>query len=353
MEKRRYIEFDIMRILACFGVVMIHAAVFEQDTLYAYNTWGNQAIKVWGVLSRWAVPAFVMLSGMMILPKAEDTSIKKLLWRRVIRMLVVYVVWSAVYAAYNIWVLGKVYASTKLITFIDGCFSGELHMWYIPMTAGLYIISPVLGILVKKLDRKWTLYWLIGMFVFSSLIPFLVKLDIVFISGVIASVSGYMDLKFLGGWTLYFVLGYYIRQHSFTKKERIAVYVAALCALVFTLERTVLYGMRTGAAYGVQNYEYPNIYLMGIGVMVFFKEEVSRLRIAPQCQKLIEGLSGLTFGIYLIHVLLLRVLYAMGINLQIAHPIISVPGVSLIVFSLGAMITWLIHKIPVVGKYVA
>ena len=92
---------------------------------------------------------------------------------------------------------------------------------------------------------------------------------------------------------------------------------------------------------------------MGIGVMVFFKEEVSRLRIAPQCQKLIEGLSGLTFGIYLIHVLLLRVLYAMGINLQIAHPIISVPGVSLIVFSLGAMITWLIHKIPVVGKYVA
>ena len=353
MEKRRYFEYDIMRIFACFGVIMIHAAVFGQDSLYAYNTWEHQSIKVWGVLSRWAVPAFVMLSGMMILPKAADTSIPKLLWHRVIRMMVVYVVWSAVYSAHNVFVLGNVYATTKLKTFIDGCFSGELHMWYIPMIAGLYIASPILGVLVKKLDQKWTVYWLLGMFFFSSLIPFLVKLDIKFISTVIHSVTGYMDLQFLGGWTLYFVLGYYIRQHSFTKKERIAVYAAALCALAFTLERTILYGMRTGAAYGVQNYEYPNIYLMGIGIMVFFKEEVSRLQLAPAWHKRMEGLSGLTFGIYLIHVLLLRILYAAGLNLQIAHPAIAVPVVSAVVFAVGAILTWLIHKVPLIGKYIA
>lgn len=353
MEKKRYIEYDIMRIFACFGVIMIHAAVFDQASLYDYSSWEYQWIKIWGVLSRWAVPAFVMLSGMMILPKADEESIKKLLLHRVVRMLAIYIVWSGVYSAYNVYVLDIVYAPTKFKTFIDGCFSGELHMWYIPMTAGLYIASPILAVLVKKLGKKWIAYWLVGMFLFSSVIPFLIKLDIKFISPAIESVNGYMDLQFFSGWTLYFVLGYYIGQHSFSKKEKLVVYTLALAALVFTFERTVLYSMRTGAAFGIQSYEYPNIYLMGIGIMVFFKEEASRLRLSDALKKLIEKLSGLTFGIYLSHVLLLRVFYAFGINLQLAHPALSIPAVSFLVFVSGALLTWMIHRIPVVGKYIA
>jgi surface polysaccharide O-acyltransferase-like enzyme len=332
---------------------MIHAAVFDQADLYAYNTWEYQWISVWGVLSRWAVPAFVMLSGMMILPKADETTVLKLMKHRVLRMLVVYLVWSAAYSAYNVYVLDIVYAPTKLKTFMDGCFSGELHMWYIPMIAGLYSASPILAVLLKKLDRKWSAYWLISMFLLSSLIPFLVKLDIKFISTIIESISGYADLKFFGGWTLYFVLGAYIQRHFFTKREKAAVYCLAVISLFYTLERTVLYGMKNGEAYGILPYEYPNIYMMGIGVMVFFKEEVSRIHWSDQAKKGIEAVSALTFGVYLSHVLLLRIFYLLGINLQLTYTAVSVPLVSLLVFVAGTALTWLIHKIPVVGKYIA
>ena len=332
---------------------MIHAAVFEQTSLYDYLTWEHQWIKLWGVLSRWAVPAFVMLSGMMILPKADEVSIKRLMTHRVFRMLVVYVVWSAVYSAYNVFVLNNVYAPTKLKTFIDGCFSGEMHMWYIPMIAGLYFVSPILAILVKKMEHKWMIYWLAGMFLFSSLIPFLVKLDINFVSTVIGSINNYVDIQFLGGWTLYFVLGNYIQRHSFSKREKIIVYILAVVSLAYTVERTVLYCMKTGEAYGVQNYEYPNIYMMGIGVMVFFKEEVSRIRLSDHVKKIIEAISGLTFGIYLSHVLLLRGFYVLGINLQLVYTAFSVPLISLVVFIAGAILTMVIHKIPIVGKYIA
>ena len=351
-EKKRCTEFDLMRIFACFGVIMIHAAVFDQSSLYEYNTWEYQWINVWGVLSRWAVPAFVMLSGMMILPKADDVSVMRLMKHRVIRMLVVYLVWSMIYSAYNVYILDIVYAPTKLKTFIDGCFSGELHMWYIPMIAGLYVVSPILAVLVKKLDRKWSVYWLIGMFLFSSIIPFLVKLDIKFISTVIASIAGYADLQFFGGWTLYFVLGAYIRQHSFTKREKAVVYCLTVISLLYTLERTVLYSMRNGAAYGILGYEYPNVYMMGIGVMVFFKEEVSRIHWPNRIKRGIEAVSALTFGIYLSHVLLLRVFYSLGVNLQLTCTAISVPVVSLLVFVVGGAISWLIRKIPAVGKYI-
>lgn len=353
METKRYIEYDILRIFACFGVIMIHAAVFDQVNMYAVDSWQYQWINIWGVLSRWAVPAFVMLSGMMILPKADETPVMNLMIRRIFRMMVVYVVWSAVYSAYNVYVLDKVYALTKLKTFIDGCFSGELHMWYIPMATGLYIISPILSVLIKKLEKKWTHYWLLGMFLFTSVIPFMIKLDIKYISTIMSSINGYMDLQFLGGWTLYFVLGYYIRQHSFSRKEKLVVCVLAVAAFLFTFERTILYCMRTGVAFGVQNYEYPNIYLIGIGVVVFFKEEISRVKLSDRLKVLISKLSGLTFGIYLSHVLLLRILYAYGIDLRLSHPALSVPLVSFLVFVTGTLLTWIIHKIPVVGKYIA
>lgn len=197
--KHRIIEYDIMRIVACFCVIMIHVAVFDQDTLFDYKSLDYQAIKLWGILSRWAVPAFVMLSGMMILPRADETSIKSLMKQRVFRMLFAYVAWSGIYSFYNTYILGNIYSTSKIKTFIDGCFSGEIHMWYLPMLAGLYLASPLLAILVKKTEQKWIKYWLVCLFTFTSVIPFIMKLDIKFVSTVIGSINGYMELQFMGG----------------------------------------------------------------------------------------------------------------------------------------------------------
>lgn len=97
-RKERYIEYDIIRIIACFSVIMIHCAVFEQGSLYRYNTLKFQAINIWGVLSRWAVPVFVMLSGMMILQKIETESLHNFFIKRVCRMIIVYLIWSGVYS---------------------------------------------------------------------------------------------------------------------------------------------------------------------------------------------------------------------------------------------------------------
>ena len=352
-SKKRYVEYDLMRVLACLGVIMIHSAVFEQASIYEYNTMSFQAINFWGVLSRWAVPAFVMLSGMMILPKGDEVTIPVLFKHRVVRMMGAYVVWSAVYSFYNVFFLNKVYAGTRVKTFIDGCFSGETHMWYLPMLAGLYIASPILAVLIKKIDSKWIMYWLAGLFVFSSLIPFVVKLDLKFISVIVDSISGYMDLKFLGGWTLYFVLGYYIQQHHFTRKECTVVYISAIIGFAFTLWGTIVYYLSHGEALGVQPYEYPNILCYSMGVLLLFKEKVSKSHFVVRFEKQICNLSKLTFGIYLIHVLLLKILYSFGLNIQIAHPIISVPIVSIIVFVIGGCIIWCVRKIPVIGTYFA
>ena len=345
-HKERRVEFDIMRIAACFCVIMIHCAVFKQEESYAFDSWSYQAIHLWGTLSRWSVPAFVMLSGMLILPHADETSVKRLILHRVLRMIAAYILWSAVYSFYNTYVLGIVYAPTKLKTFVDGCFSGEIHMWYLPMLAGMYLASPILAQLMKKMDRKWLLYWVVCLFVFSSVIPFLIHLNIKYLSTIIGSFTGYMDLQFFGGWTLYYLLGCLVRDHRFSLKEKRWVYALALVSFLFTFYGTVIYSFRHKETMGVLPYEYPNIMFFSLGVFLFVKDKMSGISFGTGVKKWIVEISQLTFGIYLIHVLLLKIWYRAGVNLQICHPLLSIPLVSLIVFASAAAIVWLLRRIP-------
>ena len=100
-------------------------------------------------------------------------------------------------------------------------------------------------------------------------------------------------------------------------------------------------------------YEYPNIVVISVGVMIFFKEYVSKTRFIVRFAKPIQELSKLTFGIYLIHLLILEICYSLGVNIQILHPIISIPLLAVIVFICSGGIIWLLRKIPVVGTYFA
>lgn len=353
MRNQRVVEYDIMRIIACFCVIMIHSAVFEQESMYVVQSSEFLSIKFWGVIARWSVPAFVMLSGMLILPHADKISIKRLFVHRVLRMLVAYVTWSVVYSFYNTYILGNVYAPTKFKTFIDGCFSGELHMWYLPMLAGLYIAAPILIIIIENISGKWMKYWIGGMFVFSSLIPFIEKLNVKYVSTIISSISGYMNLQFLGGWTLYFVLGYYISHTAFTKKQVKVIYCCTGIAFLFTFITTVGFYRWYGESMGILSYEYPNIIILGVGVFLLFKEKISKISFTENYKQRIYSLSKLTFGIYLIHVLVLKILYQFGLSISIFHPIISVPIVALATFIFAALLIWIVRKIPVIGTYVA
>lgn len=352
-KSSRKIEFDLMRIIACLGVIMIHADVFNQLDSYSTNSLSYQGINIWGTLSRWAVPAFVMLSGMFVIPKSGKESLKQLFVKRVIRMVVAYIVWSAIYSFYNVFFLNKVYSGTKIKTFLDGCFSGETHMWYLLMLAGLYIISPLLNVLLEHLSDKMILYWIGAMFVFTSIIPFIDKVNIRFISTIISSMTGYMDLQFLCGWTLYFVLGYVFSKRETSKNINIIIGIVSAISFVFTFIATVVYSYFNGKAYGVLDYMYPNIVLYSVGIFFFFKDIVSKINFSEKIQKIIVSLSSLTFGIYLIHYLVLEVLCKFGINITMFHPILSIPVLAVITFCIGGLIVWLIRKIPKVGKYIA
>ena len=172
-KTNRLIHFDLMRIIACFFVILIHVGIFDQlkdvpnqsiDTVF-----GN----LYGIISRWAVPCFFMLSGLMFLDKNKEIPLKKLYGKYILRLAVAYVVWSCIYAIYNSFYDAGPTLYEKFKYFLNYCISGEIHTWYVLVTIGLYIALPIIKLIIHKANQKAINYWIIAMFIFASVIPFI------------------------------------------------------------------------------------------------------------------------------------------------------------------------------------
>ena len=150
-KTNRLIHFDLMRIIACFFVILIHVGIFDQlkdvpnqsiDTVF-----GN----LYGIISRWAVPCFFMLSGLMFLDKNKEIPLKKLYGKYILRLAVAYVVWSCIYAIYNSFYDAGPTLYEKFNYFLNYCISGEIHTWYVLVTIGLYIALPIIKLIIQSI----------------------------------------------------------------------------------------------------------------------------------------------------------------------------------------------------------
>lgn len=147
-RKDRIVYLDVLRCLACLAVVLLHSSsAYATDTFGTANFYGGNII---GSLTRFAVPVFVMVSGALMLDENRETNGKKLL-RRFIRLGVFFVFWSIAYAVLFqllIPLLEKreISVSALLLALINGHY----HLWFIPMILGLYAITPLLRLWVKR-----------------------------------------------------------------------------------------------------------------------------------------------------------------------------------------------------------
>ena len=97
--KKRLVWVDLLRLVAIFMVIAIHCAdpfnvSPEARSNPDYNFWGS----FYGSMFRSCVPLFVMITGLLLLPVKTDTS--KFYSKRLLRVLVPFLVWSVIYNLY-------------------------------------------------------------------------------------------------------------------------------------------------------------------------------------------------------------------------------------------------------------
>jgi surface polysaccharide O-acyltransferase-like enzyme len=69
-------------------------------------------------------------------------------------------------------------------------------------------------------------------------------------------------------------------------------------------------------------------------------------------KSIIISISKNTFGVYLIHVLIIKIFGYLGLNPLIMNPIMSIPLISIMVMIVSFGVIKIIEKIPVLNKYV-
>ena len=139
---------DLIRTLAIFLVILLHASnATLQLSSVSPSYWWTAA--VYKSLAVYCVPLFVMLSGALLLqPTKLNEPIRVFLKKRLSRLGLAFVFWSAIYTIWAFYVfhapvtLGNIYQSI-----VKDLFTGVYYQfWFIYLIVGLYLITPILRV---------------------------------------------------------------------------------------------------------------------------------------------------------------------------------------------------------------
>ena len=192
--------------------------------------------------------------------------------------------------------------------------------------------------MAKKENKNLLQYLIILLFIFTCTPSILTVFNI--------------NLKYptlFTGFTLYFILGYYLNTFEINKKYRYVVYILGLISLIITPILTINYSILNNI-HSQRFFEYGsfNIYLYSASLFLLFKNIFNK----KEETKLLNSLSKLYFGIYLIHGLVLGLLMKYNVFNLNMNLTIKVFFVSLIVFIISLITSFILSKIPFIKRLI-
>ena len=308
-EKDRLLWMDCLKVFATFLVVMQHSISYEWVSLIDKTNITWKIINFVFMLSKAGVPIFIMCSGIGMLKK--ERTITDICTKNIANILKVYVCWMLVYGIYHVYLLFCAGTATVRVVFnalIKDIIFGQYHTWYIATLVALYLITPFLFLIVKSKTK--TQYFLILSFIFTIIIPYVGKYESL---SRLYTVLTDMNMKFVVGYALYFVLGHYVSKIKLTGKRKIIVMLSLVISIVLAFRISCLSAVNQGA--DCQNI-YSDFSILGFVISVcilllfrmifendfqqsFTSEHYRRFRNA------IVNMSSYGIGIYLLHPLLL------------------------------------------------
>lgn len=345
--KQRIEYFDHLRILATLAVVTIHVC-----TPYWFNGDVNSTnwlfLNLFESASRWAVPIFFMISGTLFLGSTQG--IKTILRKNVLHIFTAFVFWSAVYTGIC-YLKGQYSVPDAIREFLYGYY----HMWYLYAIAGLYLAVPILRKITES--KETTKYFLLMAILFGSFLPWSAMYLGLYhptVQTTVETMLGLLSFNSVCGYSLYFVLGWYLHNTDFSPKQRKVIYGLGIAGLLATFGLSYAESIRMQApVHTFFEYRNPNVLFTGAAVFVFAKYHFRYRKLSSAWIAILQKLSKYSFGVYLVHALLYDVLrYHLYFDVLSYPAVISVPAVSLVLTAISFLISAVIHRIPLLKKHI-
>lgn len=334
-----------LRFFATVSVIFLHvtAGILNQYKSVSSFVWwtGN----IYDSLVRFCVPAFLMLTGALMLNKNYE--LNYFLKKKFLRIVLPFIFWSMVYISFAL--NNKLLQRPEMSFFeiIKWCFNlfksgSSVHLWYIYMIIGIYLFIPIINKWIQNASEKEVLYFL-----------FIWILTIIFDLPFFSKFRINIDLTYFAGFLGYLILGYYLSVKKFKYSTAKIRFIAML--LIFVGVSTTIFGTyfltkRDGIFNDCfYNYLSIGVLISSVGFFIFIKYlNIFKLFFL----RIINFISKFSYGIYLVHILVLNFLDTLCINYKFIEPVFAIPLTTLVCLFISSMIVYLVNSFPF-GKYIS
>ena len=385
-SENRVVWVDWMRVAACFMVLVVHAT----EPFYLGGR-GSQILTeadaywsaLFDCLVRACVPLFIVASSYLQFPLHYSSG--EFMRRRAVRVLVPFVLWSAVYA----FVWGNPTENFQNLLLNFNYSAG--HLWFVYMLLGVYMLMPLLSPWAERVGKRELQVYL-GIGAFTTLIPLLRDVVAGAAPTVIYGVSGlprqaltplwgeaswnaYGTFYYISGFVGYLLLGLYFRRFvgelSWRKTLAIALpsYLVGFAIAFGGFIRRVfesaegvfpVEGLVEKAVWWETTWcnDTVGVVLMTVAWILLFKKVKCS---GSLYEKVLLPISKASYGIYLLHLLLLvpicgaiREWLGLGLDgcLGVWTTPVQIILSALLGFSVSAIVAVVLQRIPKVGKYI-
>ena len=341
---------DGLRIFAAFLVIVNHtnSYVFKAASPEQAEWWLSIALYY---LSKIAVPLFVMISGACLLPKQDGW---RAVGRRALRMLLVLLLFSYGYYAYDAWVNWGLWPRLANVgAFLTLVWTQQItdSFWYLYFYLGLLAMLPFLQRLAQALRRRELLCLISACFLLDGLWPLAAHY------APALALPSYFQAPLFTVYAGLFFAGYWIRGLKAPSRGQMlgaGLGLAASLAVSVALTR-VEYGLVVpGEKYWFMDDRlHPALptLLAAICAMLLFKGWLAR-PLGERLSRALTELGGCAFGIYLVQDwLIAQSRYRLFEPLRGVLPaFLSALLWEIAVFAAALVIAWLLKRVPGLKK---
>ncbi|MFV0392605.1 MAG: acyltransferase [Paludibacteraceae bacterium] len=341
---------DSVRAIAVIAVIVIHVSSPVVNVTFGKNMSYWWIGHIFDSAVRFAVPVFLMISGALLLSKKYD--LKEFYKKRVARIFLPLLFFMIVYSIFR-WVNtpfdSRPYGLIGISGWTVNLFVTEgisKHLWFVCMILFLYIFTPLVGTFIRKLKPEMVIFllaaWVLLCFINNGF-------QVNMYSWVWVNLPKKIYIYFL--YMGYMVLGYYFFNVFYVSKNirttALVLYLITVVVAVFM----VYFASKSKSKLDTSFYSYLNLntIIQASAVFIALKGTTIKNNLLKKVQ---QKISDYSFGIYLVHILVIGILYNHGIYWTMAHPLISMPILVILTLFSSMLIVYILRKLPY-GKYIS
>lgn len=383
-------KLGVVRIAACLVIVLLHT-LYSSMVLFADRA-GSMQLMVSSVVTNelmWAVPAFLMVSGILLLDRCRTITLRRA-WKYIRRVLLALIVCSLGFRIFDI-VMNQEPMSVSVFLVVLQQFltaGGWSPLWYLYLMSGLYLMLPFYHMVSERSSETELWLLLTILFIFCSIVPLIKAFGL--------NLGFYIPTSII--YPFYLFLGHAI--WTYKKKWYCS------CGIVMVLVSSIVIALLTIQTFGMQmsdtvtailkqmnGYASLLVILQASGLFLFIaslrKNTVvrsegekqtkehrgetiessvercsddahsvdtassKRHRLWGHGQQWIRTLDACTFGIYLLHMVFIRLIlrYHDWNPYAASVPVLAFAGFVLGIFLLSFVIILILKKLPIFKSF--